>query len=283
MTLKNYLYHVQQGAFMSKQTLSLHPDIEIVVGSTLCRRTAFVIDKFLLCQKEIQRFYPSSILVLSTDEPDFASELRDQLVFYKLKGEVITYKTNKPVNNISFIWSITGGREAIRKYAVYRNVPYLLFVDADVLLEPSALIILTDRIRGSDVLWSAYRFPPKGDMRIAGGCFMMNHRIMTKIHFRCFEFGNKELIFEDELFDSDSFRQHARVIKGVFLHVKHYANQNEYVATEPQDLGWVRKLANSTFVRYILVSTSIAIKYNIPGRLHSLLYRVSGSSGKLFI
>jgi hypothetical protein len=62
---------------------------------------------------------------------------------------------------------------------------------------------------------------------------------MTKIHLRCFEFGNKELIFEDELFDSDSFRQHARVIKGVFLYVKRYANRNQFVATEPQRLGWV--------------------------------------------
>jgi hypothetical protein len=255
---------------------------EVIVGTPICRRTSFALDKFLSNQREIQQAYPDCSLVLATDEPDFVAELKEQIDRYQLKGEVITYEAVEPDYARSRIWSITCGREAIRKHALSQEVEYLLFVDGDVVFEPTMLSILKDRIRGYDVLWSGYRFPPKGDLRFAAGCLMINRNILSKIPFRCCEFHNNEIIFEDELFDADSFKKRARVNKGIFLFAKHYASSNEYVVTEPQKVSWFRKLTNSQLVRFLTITASLAVRHNIPGRLHTLIYRAPGSSTKLF-
>jgi hypothetical protein len=265
---------------VTNETSPSKPDV--IVGTPLCRRTSFVLDKLLSNQREIQQAYPDCRLVLATDEPDFVAELKQQIKHYRLKGEVIAYKTVRPDYARSRLWSITCGREAIRKYALSQEVKYLLFVDGDVVFEPTMLSILKDRIRGYDVLWSGYRFPPKGDLRFAAGCLMINHNILSKIPFRCCEFSNNEIIFEDELFDAGLFKHRARVNKGIFLFAKHYASRNEYVATEPQKVSWFRKLTNSQLVRFLIVTASLAIRHNIPGKLHTLLYRAPGSSAKLF-
>jgi len=49
--------------------------VDVIVGTPICRRGAFIIDKFLANQKEIQQNYPSSELVLATEENDFVEEL----------------------------------------------------------------------------------------------------------------------------------------------------------------------------------------------------------------
>ena len=255
---------------------------DVIVGTPIARRASYALDKFLSNQQEIQQAYPDCSLVLATDEPDFVAELKEQINRYRLKGEVITYETVKPDSARSRLWSITCGREAIRKYALSQEVEYLLFVDGDVVFEPTMISVLKDRIRGYDVLWSGYRFPPKGDLRFAAGCLMINHNILSKIPFRCREFSNNEIIFEDELFDVDLFKHRARVNKGIFLFAKHYASGNEYVATEPQKVSWFRKLTNSQLVRFLIITASIAIRYNIQGRLHALIYRAPRSAAKLF-
>src|SRR4030042_1230463 len=104
---------------------------DVIVGTPLCRRTAFMLDKFLSNQQEIQQAYPDCRLILATDEPDFVAELKQQINHYRLKGEVITYKTIKPDYARSRIWSITSGREALRRYALLQRIEYLLFLDSD--------------------------------------------------------------------------------------------------------------------------------------------------------
>ena len=257
------------------------PLSDVIVGTPICRRTSFVLDKFLSNQQEIQRSYPRCSLVLATEEPDFADELRKQISHYHLKGEVITYEIKKPDYARSRLWNITWGRETIRQYVLSGGAEYLLFVDGDLVLEPRVVSILRDKIQGYDVLWSGYPFPPKCDLRLAAGCLMISREILTKIRFRCYEFRNGEVIFEDELFDMDSFRYHAKVSKGIFALAKHYGNRQEFCAIAPHELNWFRKLVNYPVVRYILIRTSIAIRYNIPGRLHALLYRTNSSSTKL--
>ena len=257
------------------------PEPDVIVGTPICRRTSFVLDKFLLNQQEIQWSYPQCSLVLATEEPDFVDELKKQISHYHLKGEVITYEIKKPDYARSRLWNITRGRETIRQYALSRGAEYLLCVDGDVVFEPNVINILRDKIQGYDVLWSGYLFPPKCDLRLAGGCLMISREILTKIRFRCYEFRNGEVVFEDELFDMDSFRYHAKVNKGIFTLTKHYGNRQEFCAIAPQSLSWFRKLTNYPVVRYILIRTSIAIRYNIPSRLHALLYRTNSSSTKL--
>lgn len=69
---------------------------DVIVGVSICRRTSFILDKFLLNQQEIQQAYRGCRLVLAIDEPDFVTELKEQINRYQMKGEVITYETEKP-------------------------------------------------------------------------------------------------------------------------------------------------------------------------------------------
>ena len=254
---------------------------DVIVGTPICRRTSFTLNKFLSNQREIQQCYSKCSLILATDEPDFITELRKQIHRYHLKGEVITYETVKPDYARSRLWSITCGREAIRQYVLSQGVEYLLFVDGDIVFEPSVVSIMKDKIQGFDIVWSGYRFPPKGDLRFAAGCVMISSEILNKIPFRCYEFSSGEVIFEDELFDSDSFKCRARVNKGIFVPIKHYLNRHEYCAIDPQPVSWFRKLTNCLVVRYVLIRMSIAVRHNIPGKLHALLYGAPSSSAKL--
>ena len=250
---------------------------DVVIGSPICRRTAFVLDKFLSNQREIQQVYPGCCLVMATDEPDFVNELQEQINLYRLRGEVITYKTVKPSHARSRLWSVTCGREAVRQYALSRGAEYLLFLDADMVYEPSIVSMMKAKTQDFDIVYSGYRFPPRGDWRFGAGCLMINREILNKVPFRCYEFKNGEVIYEDELFDVDSFRCRAKVHKGIFVSIKHYKNEQEYVAIEPQPVNWFRKVANSPLVRYVLLSMSIAVKFNIPGKLHAWLYRAPRS------
>ena len=246
---------------------------DIVIGTLICRRTSFIIDKFLANQQEIQQAYPRCRLVLATDEPDFIGELREQFNRYHLQGEVIVYETVRPDYARSRVWSIACGREALRQYTLSDDAEYLLFLDSDMVYAKSIVSTMKARIQGFDVIYSGYRFPPRGDLRFGGGCLMVSRETLSKIPFRCKEFRNGQVICEDEAFDVDLFKCRGRVNKGIFVSVKHYKEKQAYVATEPQPVGWFRALTNSPVVRYIFIRISLLVKYNIPGNIHAWLYK----------
>lgn len=107
--------------------------VNVVVGTPIYRQGAFILDKFLSNQKEVQQNYPSSELVLATVEEDFIEELERLLGSYGLRGKVILYKTVKPDYARSWIWNVACGREAIRHYTLLQTkASYLLFLDADM-------------------------------------------------------------------------------------------------------------------------------------------------------
>ncbi len=253
----------------------------IIVGTLICRRTSFLLDKFLTNQRQIQESYPACSLTLATDEADFASELKERIRQHHVKGEVLLYKTVKPAQARSRVWNIACGREALRQYTLSNKADYILLADGDMTYEPDVVHILRDKIRGYDVLWSGYRFPPRGELRFAGGCLLINTKILNRVKFRCYEFRSGDIIFEDELFDIDSFKQHARINKGIYVSIKHYQDVEAYINTSPQRVTLFRKLANLPLVRYILINMSVRLGYNIPGVLHRLLYRTTGSDVKL--
>jgi hypothetical protein len=245
---------------------------EVIMGVPLCRRTAFLLDKFLANQREIQQAYPDCRLVLATDEPDFVAELEEQIKLHHLKGEVITYETVKPDYARSRIWSVTCGREAIRRYALSEGAGYLLYFDADMTYAPSVISILMEKIGGFDVVSSGYMLPRYGAWGFGGGCVLIKRETLAKITFRCYEFKNGWVIYEDESLDMDLFRCRARVKKGIFVPIKHYTDSGQYYAIEPQPVGWFRKLTNSLPVRYVMVRMGLLFKFNIAGLLHIWLY-----------
>ena len=97
-------------------------NIDVVVGVLIYRQGAYIIDKLLANQKEIQQEYPSSELVLATNEGDFVQELERLLSHWGLRGRVILYETIKPEYARSKVWNIACGREAIRRYILSQPI-----------------------------------------------------------------------------------------------------------------------------------------------------------------
>lgn len=240
---------------------------DVIAGAPICRRTAFALDKFLANQREIQQAYPGCELVMATEEPDFVNELKERIARYHLRGEVITFELVKPEYARSQVWAIAGAMEAIRQHTLSQGAEYLFSVDSDMTYEPPVISVLKEKIEGFDVVFSGYRSRYWDDWVFGGGCFMINRQTLDKITFRCFEFNNGWVIYEDELLDMDLFRCHARVRKGIFAHIRHYTESGQYYAIEPQPVGWLRRLSNSLLVKYILVRLGVLFKRNIARRL----------------
>jgi len=244
----------------------------VVIGTPILRQGAYILNKFLDNQKQIQENYPSSELVLATSEEDFTEVLEKFVSSWKLKSKVLLHKVVKPNYARSNIWDIACGREAIRKYVVSETVAkYLLFLDADMIFEPSVIQTMERAIQGYDAAFSGYPLRSYGIGLAGNGCVMLTRSILEKIKLRCYEFKNGEVIFEDNLLEMDLFRSGSRVKKGFFLSIHHYSSATEFRYITPQPVGILRKMANCAFVRYILISTSIIIQHNIPWRLKVFL------------
>ncbi len=129
-------------------------------------------------------------------------------------------------------------------------------------------------IQGYDVVFSGYPLKRYG-MGLAGmGCVMFTRSILEKVKFRCYEFKNGELIFEDNLLEMDLFRLGSQIKKGFFLSINHYRSATEVRHVTPQPVGIFRKIANCAFVRYALISVSIMIQLNIPWNLKVFLNKL---------
>jgi glycosyltransferase involved in cell wall biosynthesis len=245
----------------------------VIVGTPICRRTAFALDKFLANQREIQQAYPDSELVLATEEPDFVDELKERIARHGLMGDAIAFELVRPDYARHWAWAVAGGREAIRRYALSKGADYLLCFDGDMTYDPAVITIMKEKIQGFDVVSSGYRLPSYGGWGFGGGCVLINRETLSRINFRCYEFKRGFAITEDEWLDVDLFSCRARVKKGIFVPIKHYVESGQHYAIEPQPVSWFRQLANRPLVRYILVRMSLLLGRNIAGLLHRRLYR----------
>lgn len=252
--------------------------MNVVIGTPVHRQGAYVLDKFLANQQQIQRNYPSSEMVLATNESDFIEELEGLLGSWGLRGEVVLYETTKPEYARSRLWNIGCGREAIRNYVLSRtDARYLLFLDADMTFDPSVVSIMEREIQNHDAIFSGYPMRRYGIGLAGCGCVTLTRSILEKLRFRCYESKNGEVITEDNMLEMDLFRSGGRIKKGFFVAITHYENSTEGKHIEPQRLGLWRKIANNNFIRYMLIKISIAARYNIPWHLKVLLSELTAS------
>jgi hypothetical protein len=216
-----------------------------------------------------------------TPEYDFIKELESLVSFYRLRGTVLLYQIEKPDYAQSRIWDIACGREAIREYTLSQTkARYLLFLDADMTFEPSVIKTMENEIQDCDVVFSGYPLQRYG-MGLAGaGCMMLTRSILERFKFRCYEFKNGEVMFEDNILEMDLFRLGSRIKKGFFLSINHYISAAEVKHIAPQPVGILRRIVNCPFVRYWLIRASIIIQRNIPWKLKALLSRLSSAIGK---
>ena len=251
--------------------------VDVVIGTVIYRQGSYIIDKFLANQKEIQQDYPSSELLLATNEPDYVEELGRFIKLGGVKGRVIPYETVKPSYARSRVWNIACGREAIRQYMLlHTEAKYLLSVDADMIYDPAVLKIMEKEIQGYDVVFSGCPIRGYGKGLAGAGCMIGNRRTLERIEFRCVEFKNGDVMFEDNLLELDSFRLRSRIKRGFFLHVSHYKSANEAKNIEPHPVSLYQKITNSVLVRYVLIRASLIARHNIPWRLKVIADKLLG-------
>jgi len=249
--------------------------IEVVVGTTAVRKSSFALGHFLQNLYDIQSAYSGSELVIATDEPDFVGELESLLREYRLKGRVVVYRTEKPDHAKNHrIWSMTFGREAIRRYTLGTDASYLLSLDADMTYDPKTIEILLDKISGYDVVQSGYMMRSKSinALGFGLGCSLIKKDVLDKIEFRCLEFETGQLIEEGNMFELDLVRLRMRIKKGIFLAIDHYSGRNEMIPIKPGRLNVFQKVTTLPHLRYALLQLSIMSKYDVTRRLQRLVH-----------
>jgi hypothetical protein len=253
--------------------------VNVVVGVPIYRAGAYILDKFMTNQKEIQQNYPFSELVLATVEYDFGNELETQLNAWGFKGKVLHYETIKPEYARSSVWNIACGREAIRQYMLSQTeARYLVYLDADMTYDPNIIKIMEREIQGYDVVYSGYALRVVPGIALAGGgCCMLTAAVLKGLRFRCLEFKNGVTILEDTMLELDLIRSCKRIKKGFFIVINHYRNLEQAKHISPHPVGLYRRITHSVFVRYILIRASIAFKHNIGDWLNALIYRLLGA------
>jgi hypothetical protein len=258
-------------------TIDMDNRVDVVIGTVIYRQGSYIIDKLLANQKEIQQEYPRSELIFAVNEADFVQELERLLSHWGLRGRVILYETIKPEYARSKVWNIACGREAIRRYTLSQpEVRYLLSLDADLICDADIIEIMEREIQGYDIVFSGCPLRDYGIGLAGAGCVMINRSVLEKIRFRCVEFKNGDVMFEDNLLELDSFRLRSRIKRGFFLHVSHYKSANEARNIEPHPVSLYQRITNSVLFRYVLIRASLIVNRNIPWRLKIIADKLQG-------
>jgi hypothetical protein len=251
--------------------------VDVVIGTLIYREGAYIMNKFLANQRDIQQEYPRSELVFAVNEADFVEELKQLINSCGVKGKVILYETVKPPYAKSRVWNVTCGRESLRKYMLSQTeAKYFLSLDADMIYEPAIVKIMEKEIQGYDIVFSGCPLRDYGIGLAGAGCVMLSRSVLEQIRFRCIEFKNGDVMFEDNLLELDSFRLRSRIKRGFFLHVSHYRSANEARNIEPHRVSSYQTIATSMLVRYVLIRASLIVKRNIPWRLKVIADKLRG-------
>lgn len=257
-----------------------NPDrgIHVLVASPTYRGGAYALDRFLENQRQIQRMFPDSELILATAEQDFAPELESLLASYSIRGEAVLYEVVKPPYARRMIWNVACGREGIRRYMLSQtHADYLLSLDHDMVYDPNIISILLEEIQGYDVVHSGHRLRWSDHaIGMGAGCALISRRALEKVAFRCFEFGNGDIMDDGLTLELDLIRSGCRVKKGVFLRIDHYIDAETVRCIEPQPLGLFRRLSTSRPFRYALLRSSLLLRRDISSRLHFALHGLLG-------
>ena len=248
--------------------------LDVVVGTPIHRKSAYILDRFLANQREIQRKYPYSELVFATNEEDFATELKKRLDTLGIRGKALRYQTIKPDYAKSRVWNVVCGREAVRKYMLSQtDADYILWLDADMLYDSNIIEILKREIQGYDVVFSGYRLRESIAIALAGGgCCMVTRDLMEEIEYRCLEFRNGFAFNEDTLFEFDIIKMGKRMRKGFFSTIEHFEDREHSVSIGPCEVSLYRRILHSRYFRYLLIKTTMTLRYDIGELLNDFIY-----------
>jgi glycosyltransferase involved in cell wall biosynthesis len=235
-----------------------------IIGVPINSKGAYVLDKFLKNQEEIQRNSIISVFtVFATEEVEFAEKLRYELIKYNLKADVIVFDINKPKNAGDRIWNIVAARNAIREYFLRSKADYLIFMDADMTFSPSIVNKLIEKAeKGYDVVYNGYLDKDGRGINLTGfGGTLIKRWVMERIFFKCKERKGR-VVDECVFFELDLFRVRARVFRGFLVYTEHYGKKNVSVST-PRELTFRERVSNSPYFRIPIHALSALLCYDI--------------------
>jgi hypothetical protein len=242
--------------------------LQVLVAILIYRQGAYILDKLLANQSEIQRQSPQAELAIATAEPDFAPEMSLALKKWEIKGKVIQYNPDQSVGPLAALWNITCGRQALREYFLNQtDAEALFFMDADMTYDPGVIEIMCRELPGFGAVFSGSYRKDFGIGLAGAGCLLISRAALEKIDIRCYQFANGEIIHEDTVLEMDLFRSGYRINKGFFVSLDHYLSPTEVKHTDRQKVGLLKGLVNNALLRYCLIRTSVALHYNIPSHL----------------
>ena len=247
----------------------------VVVGAPICRAGAYIIDKFLENQRDIQSNYPLSELILATEQQDFIEELKGMLKRWGVRGDVLLIEVVKPDYARQVCWNVACGREAIRQYTLSKTkASHFLSIDADMTFDSNVINIMLKELGNHDIVASGYQGRQCGIQTRGLGCALLTRDALKRITFRCYEFKNHQAIDEGEVFAMDAFGAGLKFRDGFLLTIDHYDTNGSAKHVEPHPVSVLRKMSNFRALTYIVTKTSIMVKFNIMILLHISLSRL---------
>ena len=236
----------------------------IIIGVPINPQTAYIIDKFLKNQREIQKkTIEEAKTVFATEDPQFAESLRKKCEEHGVSCEVVSFEPKRPENAKDRIWNIVSARNAIRDYFLKSNARYLVFMDADMIFDPeivNKLIKIAEK--GYDVVYNGYLDRDGCGINLTGfGGTLIKRWVMEKLKFRCKE-KNGRVIDEGVFFELDLFRIGARVFRGFIAYNEHHGKTVS--VCYPRELTVFEKLRHSQYFRLPIHFISAFLCYDIP-------------------
>ncbi len=242
--------------------------VSAIIGVPINRKNAFILEKFMKNQEEIQS--SSKIrckTIFATEEKEFAEELKKKL---KKGFEVIEFEVQKPSNAKDRIWNIVSARNAIREYFLKSDAEYLIFMDADMLFETEIVNKLLKFANRYDVVYNGYldRGNLKGINLTGFGGTLIKRWVMEKVKFRCKE-KNGRVIDEGVYFEFDLVKIGAKIYRGFIAYSEHHDIQNPPSICYPRELTRWERIRNDPRFRFCFHLISSPLCYDILMKLKS--------------
>ena len=242
--------------------------MKVIIGTTLAKLPVYILKEFLSNQKEIQKKYPDSELVISTSDGNFRIDIPREL-----KCKIIKYQ--KPVitdadiftGNKIRILDMVEGRNVARSYFLRSDADYFLSVDADMVYDVNLISILMDEIKNYDIVMSGYM---KKNHRLGYslGCALIRRKVLEKVKFNCLIFPsspNMPNIIEDGwMFEYGAIQRGFKIKRGIFVRIDHIVNEKDELRIIPRRITTWEKIKTNSAIRYLLVKLCILTKRDLP-------------------
>lgn len=246
----------------------------IAIGIPICAKQSYVLDKLIKNQEQIKAATPQpTIIIFATEEFEFAVRLKKQLATTQLDYRIIFFIPDS--GKYYKLANITAAREAIRHTCMELDADYLLFVDADILLDPNVLNVLL--AQKQDVVYNSYLVHIKQVCNNGLGTCLISQKVLGMVRFRHLIPSENPILlykyntFIDEClyFELDALHAGFRIKQGTFVSSCHYSSGSKFNRLNPSPRTRWEKIVHSRLARRIL-----AVFVNITPVL--LLFSVIG-------